>query len=204
MFRYVHECKVGRTGNVKIRGFVAKWSLAMVVLAIFCIAVCCLYGIGADGRDNMLDLIAGRPHPRLIRLDLEFGPSERDARRRVISLEDAGAINYINATRFGPRREISEYTNAAWWPIPATFVFADGRSYNAEVAVPNRRGYLWITYPVNPWSFDTLDDKRHLLDLDLDDGKNVEKFFEGLGAYRDGFQPAKKKGIAVKATESGK
>jgi hypothetical protein len=181
--------------NMNARGFAAKLFLAVAILALFCFTASYLYSFVGDRGDNMLDLIAGRPHPPLMRLDLDLGvgPGGPENKRRFFSIQDPSSISYINTKKFGGEKDLEDYVSGALWPIHATFVFADGSSYKAEVEVPNRRGHLWITYPINPWSFDALDDKRYILDLDPNDAKNIEIFFEGLGAYKNEMRPTGKK-----------
>ena len=116
----------------------------------------------------MADLISGQPHSPLVELDLEleFDGCSSGKRNRILVIDDPSALNYIDKHGFHTEIYRLEYVCGAFWPFKAVFVFGDGSRCYGIVNVPNKPGFLVITYPVNALSFDELDDEKYVLDLE--------------------------------------
>ncbi len=129
--------------------------------------------------DNMAKLIDGRPHPPLVKVELNFGVNgPTKASKRVLSIEDAASLKYIESHGFGGYKD--QYNCGALQPKDAIFVFADGSRYDAVLTVPNKPGHLRITYPINPWSWENIDDKQYFLELEPEKTKYLTEYLKRL------------------------
>ena len=132
----------------------------------------------------MADHISGRPHPPLVQLNLQVGlRGAKKQKDEILVIDDASSVNYIDSHRFHTDRFLAKYLCGAYQPINAIFVFSDGSRYKAILKIPKKRGFLEVTYPINAWSFEELDDEKYVLDLEPDKTNNLSESLEKLGVY---------------------
>lgn len=133
--------------------------------------------------NNMINLIGCKPHSPLVKVELELvsgGPGTEKI--RVLVIEDVSSINYMDTHKFGPYKH--EYHCGAYWPIRATFIFDDRSRHNAIMSIPNKPGHLVITYPINHFNWDELDDEKYFLELETDKAEYLTGFFRRMNAYK--------------------